>query len=574
MKSELRSKMTHFFKTLIIGFLSILMVSCGNLLSDEELQERFQKAAVAKNWKASKDLLDEYLERRPDDIEAYFTRARITTNVIPLDLKSIIADLNTYIENFPGSSVAIMYRFQAYLHANEFENALTDIETIIQKHGKNPFLLSWKGNSAFLAKKFNVAAKVYEQRTRMQGTYEDIRNNYYYMVFSKHLGGNKDGALWDTAFLEDRGFKADSLLMHALIDDKVKFEELANFELPNLTLEELENVIKNECHELDLFDDRGQFRIEILNEIAREPRTEDLEALLPKKEEVYILNLSYNAYKELPKVLFKFKNLQTLNLSGNQFTDPEKTIQELSQLPNLRVLQLNRCNMKKLPESIALLDQLLMLELNWNNLKSLPNAIGELRQLKYLDLGQNLKLTSLPDAFENLKCLQVLDVSQTRLKNFPAVVGYCSQLVKLSASRSKIETLPETLGNLINLRSLSMHYNKIEKLPESIGNLEALRSLDLVSNRLKSLPKSFRKLNNLSSVFLDKNNFETFPEELELLKNVYNIHLSDTPIKSIPYSIAENPALDRIIVNSRYITQKNIDSLKAINPELYVIPQR
>ncbi|MFK7748583.1 MAG: hypothetical protein AB8B65_09340 [Kordia sp.] len=574
MKSELRSKMTHFFRTLLVGFLSILLFSCGNLLSDEEVQERYQKAVGAKNWKAAKDLIDEYLKRKPDDIPAYFTRARIASNVAPLDVKGIIADLNTYIDKTTENSAATMFRFQAYLHAGEFENALKDIETIIQRHGRNPFLLSWKANCAFLAQKFDLAAKIYEQRTKMPGTYEEVRNNYYYMIFSKHLGSNKEGAMWDTAFLDNRGFEQDTLLLKALMSDEIKFEELASFELPKLTIEELESIIKNDCDEFDLFPDKDYRRAEIMNEIAREPRTEDLEALLPKKEEVYILNLAANGYKELPKTLLKFKNVQILNLSANKFTDIEKTIENLSQLPNLRILILNSCGIKKLPENIQLLDQLLILSLYRNGFKKLPESIGELRNLKMLDVGNNRKLTTLPKSIQKLQCLQILKISQIKLTHLPAEVALCSQLVILEANRSHIKTLPENIGDLINLRNLSIHNNNLEKLPQSFGNLEVLQHLTLGSNRLKGLPKSFKNLDNLARISLDGNRFETFPKELESLKSVYSIIVHDTPIKSIPYSIADNPTLDRIIVNPRYISQKNIDSLKAINPKLYVIPQK
>ncbi|MFK7750687.1 MAG: hypothetical protein AB8B65_20010 [Kordia sp.] len=574
MKNALKSKMTHFFKTLLVGFVSLLLFSCGNLLSDEEVLERYQKAADAKNWKAAKELLDEYLKRKPDEIPTYFTRAVIATNIAPLDLESILADLNTYLDKKPEDSAAMMFRFQTYLHMGEFEKALVDIETIIQRNGKLPFLLSWKANCAFMAQKFDLAAKVYEQRTRMPGSYEDVRNNYYYMIFSKHLGSNKEGAIWDTAFLDNRGFEQDSILMKNLLENNIKFEDLANFKLPRFTMEELEKAIKNDCHEFNLFPNNDYRRAEIMNDIAKEPRIEDLEALLPQREKVFSLNLSYNGYKELPKILLKFKNLQIVNLSSNRFTDIEKTIEDLSQLPNLRVLLLNNCGITQLPKNIQLLDQLLILSMRRNSFEKLPESIGALRNLKLLDVSNNRKLTALPKSIQNLQCLQVLDISQIKLTHLPAEVARCSQLVILEANRSHIETLPENFGDLINLRNLSMYINELEKLPQSFGSLEGLQQLTLSSNRLEGLPKSFKNLDSLGRVALDGNRFKTFPKALESLKSVYSIIVYDTPIKSIPYSIAEKPTLERIIVNPRYISQKNIDSLKAINPKLYVIPQK
>ncbi|PTX63757.1 leucine rich repeat (LRR) protein [Kordia periserrulae] len=567
-------KLTNFSKILSIGFLSIIFITCGNLLSDEELQERYQKASESKNWKAAKDLIDEYLERKPEDIEAYFSRAKIATNVAPLDIKGIISDLNTYLEHVPESSLATLFRFQAYLYANEFEKAMADIDTIIERHGKNPFLLSWKGNCAFMSQKFDIAAKVYEQRTRMPGTYEDIRNNYYFMIFSKYLGNNKEGAVWDTAFLDNRGFQEDTLLMRNIIEDKITFEQVAKFELPKLTISEMDGILKNNCADFNMFDENKRFQIEILNSIARVPRTENLKALLPQRNELKIVNLRDSELHELPTTLFQFKNLEILDLSRNQFTDIEKTIQQLSLLPNLRILKLGQCGIRKLPENIALLDNLWMLSLQGNLLQELPNGIGELRQLKYLSLETNLKLTSLPVTFQNLQCLQYLEISQTRLKQFPAVVGYCSQLIKLSANRCKIETLPETLSYLVNLRSLSMHHNKIEKLPQTFGDLETLRSINLSTNKLKGLPKSFQKLQNLFDVSLDSNDFKMYPKELAKLKNLYSIDVHDTPISNIPTSIAKDSELKYLMVNPKYISQKNIDSLQTINPNLNVTPRK
>jgi hypothetical protein len=567
-------KLTNFLNILSVGFLLIFVVACGNLLSDEELRERYEKASDSKNWKAAKDLIDEYLQRKPEDIEAYFSRAKIATNVAPLDIKSIISDLNTYLEHVPESSLATLFRFQAYLHANEFEKAMADIDTIIERHGKNPFLLSWKGNCAFMAQKFDIAAKMYEQRTRMPGTYEDIRNNYYFMIFSKYLGNNKEGAVWDTAFLDNRGFQEDTLLLRNIIEDKITFEQVAKFELPRLTIEEMDNILKNNCAEYDVFDENKRFRMKFFMDIAKEPKTVDLEVLLPERNEIYFLNLSGNNYKELPKTLLKFKNLQILNLSDNQFVDIGKTIELLSQLPNLQILQLNGCNIRKLPENIALLDDLLVLHLYSNHLKTLPKAIGELRQLKYLGIGQNLELTSFPDTFQNLQCLQKLDISQTKLHDFPVVIGFCSQLIELFADNCKIETLPETFGNLINLRNLSLKHNNIKKLPQSFGNLEALRLLILESNQLKGLPKSFQELHNLESAFFNENDFETFPKGLESLKNLRNLFIYNTPIKHIPYKLAKNTSFENLAVNPKYISQKNIDSLKAINPKLHVILEK
>jgi len=561
------------FKVVFLVVISSILCSCGNLLSDEELETRYEKAIDIEDWESAKLLIDERIIRNPADIDLYFGRAWLSTNISPLAIDEIIADLSIYIDKKPEDAIAIMFRFQAYLQASKFEKALEDINTVIEKKGKNPYLLSWKGNCAFLAKKFDIAAKVYEQRTLMQGSYEDIRNNYYYMIFSKYLAGNKEGAMWDCGFLKSRGFEEDNALMKQLIDGDIQYETLAQFDFPKLSIQRLEEVIRNNCPELDLFPDKRYMRSEIMNILAREPQTKDLSQLLDKRLDVFVLNLRGNNYKTLPKELFQFKNLQALDLSGSQFTDLEKTIAQLSQMPNLMILQLNRCGIKALPENISLLSNLVILDVYGNRLKTLPETIGALKKLKLLSLGMNLKLTALPKSIGNLQCLQVLDVSQTRLTTLPEELGYCSELISLSANRCRLKTLPESLGNLVNLKHLSLANNKIEKLPQSTGNMEELTYLFLSVNNLPGLPKTFKNLNNLGRVSLDQNSFKTFPKELITLKNVFSIIVHDNAIPEIPLAIAKMPSLERIIIDPKMITQKNIDDLKAIKPELYVIPQ-
>ena len=561
------------FKVVFLVVISSILCSCGNLLSDEELETRYEKAMDRKDWSSAKSLIDERIIRNPETIDLYFGRAWLATNVSPLDIDGIISDLSTYINKKPENAVAIMFRFQAYLQASNYEKALEDINTVISKKGRTPYVLSWKGNCAFLAKKFDVAAKVYEQRTRMQGSYEDIRNTYYYMIFSKYLAGNKEGAMWDCGFLKSRGFEEDDELMKQLIDGDIKYEALARFELPKLTINQLEEVLRINCPDLDLFPDKRYMRPGIMNELAREPRTTNLKELLPKRHEVYVLNLDGNNYKTLPKELVQFKNLQALDLSGSQFTDLEKTIEDLSKMPNLIILQLNRCGIKELPANISLLSNLVILDVSGNRLKTLPASIGKLTNLKFLSLQTNLKLTELPKSIGNLQCLQVLDVSQTRLTSLPVELGYCLQLVSLSANRCRLKTLPETIGNLLNLKYLSVIYNKLEKLPQSIGNLESLTSIRLVENKLTGLPKTFVNLDNLGSADLEGNKFKTFPKELLALKSIYSIWIHRNEFTKIPLEVAKMETLQRILVNPKKISQKNIDALKAINSELYVIPQ-
>jgi len=78
-----------------------LVISCSSLLSDEELKKRYDIAIKSKDWQTSALLLDEIIERNPNDKEAYFSRAIARTNATPSNLDGIISDLSTYIEAYP-----------------------------------------------------------------------------------------------------------------------------------------------------------------------------------------------------------------------------------------------------------------------------------------------------------------------------------------------------------------------------------------------------------------------------------------------------------------------------------------
>lgn len=558
-------------KKIICFLIIIVTISCSNFLSDEELEKRYNKALDSKSWETVIELLDEVIKRNPENKDNYYTRAIAKSNAIPKDTKGVVEDLTSYIDENPSSHKARYIRFQAYSMLKEYEKALVDIDKIIELKGKTSFLLSWKGNCAFTAKKFDIAEQCYEERLRLRGSFEDLKNNYYYWIASKYFGGNKEGALWDCAFLEDRGFKRDDALMKLLSEDKLVYEEIANFKIPQMTLEQLENLLNNFCSDLNLFDGNVFFRPELLNRFARVERTKDLKELLSKKEEIYSLNLSYNELSELPKELSQFINLQALNISGNRFKNKEKLIESLSKLPNLMILVANRCNLRKLPDNISLLKGLEVLSIETNGLKELNQNIGDLSKLKYLSVRSNSYLKDLPKSVENLNCLQFLNVSASGLIRLRDELSSCSELISIIANASKIETLPEHIGNLVNLKYLNLAANKIEVLPISIGQLSELENLSLGTNDIRKLPKEISNLQKLHFLSLSFNRFKEFPRETLVLDSVYNLWLHNNSFKVIPTEVGEMKSLTHLLIDHEIITDNNIEVIKEVNPKLRVI---
>ncbi|OUR98344.1 hypothetical protein A9Q86_14950 [Flavobacteriales bacterium 33_180_T64] len=552
-------------------FFALLLLGCSTTLSDEDIKKRYDKALEAKNWKTVIELLDEIIERHPDNKESYYSRAIAKSNINPKDLKGVAEDLSTYLTYNPKSYQSRYIRFQAYSILNQFDKALIDIDKIIELKGRTSFLLAWKGNCAFAAKKFDVAEQCYEERLRLAGSSDDLRNTYYYWVFSKYFEGNKKAAVWDVAFLENRGFKENNELLKLIEEDKLVFEDIANFQLPQITLEQLDEMLNNFCSDLDIFQSETYFRPQLLSQFYRVEQTKDLKQLIINKEDVFALNIAATDIDELPKELSQFINLQFLNISGNRFKDKTQLFEDLSKLPNLKFLFANRCNFRVLPDNIGLLKNLEVLNLEANGLRVLNEHIGKLTKLKYLSLRNNSYLKDLPESIGSLRCLQFLNVSgggMTRLRN---ELSNCSELVSILANASKIKTLPEQIGNLINLKYLNLGYNKIEIIPASIGKLPVLENLSLGSNEISKLPKEIGRLKTLKFLSLEFNRFNEFPREVLELDHVYNLWLHNSRFKIIPPEIGEMESLTHLLIDHQIVTDDNIEAIKKINPTLRVI---
>ena len=221
------------------------LTACKGNLTDEELNQKYLDSVEKKEWSTSINYLNEIIDRHPETANAYFARALSKTNLKDdKNLDSILDDLDKSIELDSTNYKAIFVRFQAKMLALDFESSLMDIDKLIFLKGEIPLLLSWKVNCAFAAKKFDVAEKAYQKRLELPGQYEDLRNNYYYLIFSKYFGGNKEGAIWDCAFLPKKGFEENYELIKIMEEDKLIWEELANFTIPHITIEQLEDQFK------------------------------------------------------------------------------------------------------------------------------------------------------------------------------------------------------------------------------------------------------------------------------------------------------------------------------------------
>lgn len=557
------------FKIFLYVFF-FLSVSCTSFLSDEELQERFDKAYQNKNWVDSDLYINEIIKRHSEIIDNYLKRALINSHLRPRKNTQIIEDLNVYIANNPENDFLRVFRFQTYYLNNQSKKALGEVNYLISKYGKNAYLLTWKGNLAFSLKKFKIAEQAYRERLFYNGSNEELKNVYYYWVLSKHFDGNKESALWELAALEDRGFNADYNFMQQIEKDELTFEDYNNFVVPEGKPEDIYSALNNYCSDLDVFEGKGYYRSSFLNQFFYLEKVEDLKSLLVKKDEIYALNLSDSNINELPEELFQFKNLQYLNLSTNRFKDKEKLFDDLAKLPNLIILELNRCYLRALPDNINKLKGLQMLSLSFNDFRVINESLGELTSLKYLNLGSNGKLRDLPKSIGNLRCLQMLNVSPNGLNRLRDELANCHQLVSIVGNAGTIKSLPKEMGGLINLKYVNLVANRINELPKSIGELSSIEDLSLGSNDIRILPNSFSNLTTLKSFSVEYNRFKEFPIQVLGLNNLNNLWLHNNAFKEIPVELAKMKNIKRVLLDHQIITDENISQLEAINSNLMI----
>ena len=223
--------------------LLILIISCQSETKD--LGQKIEEAFKNKKWVTAISYLNEAIEKNPNDAYSYYTRALAETNLKKKkDINQIISDLDNSLRIDTNNNHALFLRFQANLVVKKFKDSERDINILIKKNGESPMLLAWKANCSFLLKDFKTAEEAYEKRLNMSGQYEEMRFIYYYWMFSKYFGGNKEGALWDCAFLTERGFEENVELINIMEADKLNWKELANFEIPSMTIEQFEEQIK------------------------------------------------------------------------------------------------------------------------------------------------------------------------------------------------------------------------------------------------------------------------------------------------------------------------------------------
>jgi len=544
----------------------ITLNSCIKDLTEEELIKSYQESISNNKWKKALGYVKEGLRRTPSDTSLYFSKAFCLKNINPIEnhLK-ILENINIFISHNKTSSRGRLLKYTNLYENGKYKESIEEVEQIEKYYGVSVNTLLMKANALFLNKDYKDAAFNYEETTMYPHPKEKFKTIYYYKIYSKYFAGNKEGAMWDTGFLENYGLKEDNDLMNSISKGQLNINDYN--EIPFYSdAKEFDKEIRLKIN----LDYDQLFKPLYSKKLFYKPKHKvtDLKNL---DQNLELLNLSSSNIIELSDDIKKFKKLKGLDLSRNRIKDFDKLFNQLSKLPNLEYLELDYSNLKKFPSTISKLQNLKGLSIEASNIRNLPPEIGLLKNLGYLNLRNNGKIKDLPKEIKYLKNLNCLDISGSGMQRLREEVGLCYNLISIKSNASKVESIPNTIGNLKNMRSLNLGFNKITSIPESIGDLNYLTNLDLGSNEIVELPSSIKNLENLQMLSIEFNRFKKFPSEILGLKNIQTLWLHNNNIPTIPTDVGNLKKLTHLLIDHEIISDSNIDQIKEKNSNIYVV---
>lgn len=125
-----------------------------------------------------------------------------------------------------------------------------------------------------------------------------------------------------------------------------------------------------------------------------------------------------------------------------------------------------------------------------------------------------------------------LDLTKTKLKEFPKEIFLFRNLQELRLDRNRIKSIPDRVGELRYLQILSAEKNKLEVFNAAICRLEHLRELNLANNEIARIPDDVSSLESLEKLILWSNVIGYYPDsmaELEKLQilDLLNIQMNE-----------------------------------------------
>ncbi|XP_027368602.1 receptor-like protein 6 [Abrus precatorius] len=255
---------------------------------------------------------------------------------------------------------------------------------------------------------------------------------------------------------------------------------------------------------------------------------------------LYLFNNLLN--ETIPSWCLSLPSLMDLDLSTNHFTG------HISEISSYSLESLDLSNNKlhgNIPLSVFSLANLSDLDLSSNNLSGSVHfpLFSKLQHLTSLSLSHNtqLSLNFTSDANNTFSRLIIMDLSSTRVTEFPNLFGKFPSLVYLDMSNSRLTgKMPNWLHEMSSLNYLDLSFNLLAgDISSSICNASSLRILNLSHNNLTgTIPQCLTNLSFLSVLDLQMNKlYGTLPNTFS--DNLAVLNLNDNQLESLfPQSLS------------------------------------
>jgi Leucine-rich repeat (LRR) protein len=154
--------------------------------------------------------------------------------------------------------------------------------------------------------------------------------------------------------------------------------------------------------------------------------------------------------------------------------------------------------------------------------------------------------TTIEKASKTPDAIYVLDLTKSKLKDFPLEVLVFKNLNILKLGKNKITSVPDGLSKLIFLQELDLGKNKLDAFPGCIVELRQLKKLVLNQNYIEGIPYMIKNLQKLEYLDMWSNNLSSFPESLNELKN-----LKEFDLRVIQFTKGEKERITKLLPNAK-----------------------
>lgn len=169
------------------------------------------------------------------------------------------------------------------------------------------------------------------------------------------------------------------------------------------------------------------------------------------------------------------------------------------------------------------------------------------------EIDSSKVFTSLDRALINPEVVFHLDLSRSRIKEFPVDIFRLDNLLSLNLSKNKLKTLPD-LKELDGLEELNIAKNKFTEFPVTITQIKSLKKLDIGGNEIVDIPEEITALENLETWSAWGNEFSEIPSYLKEMQ-----HLKTVDFRAMLFSWTEQDSIYSYFPNTEVQMDKGCD---------------